>query len=262
MNPRRSAGRRLRRRPRDGCGGPAVRQLGESLDELADACRVLASAGHNDLTLGHCSLRDPQGRGFWLKRPGLGLDEIADRRDFHLLSWSGVPVDGAVPHIEWPIHAGVLTAREDARVVAHTHPWWGHLAACRATPLRLIGNEGVAFAGGVPLFGETPDLIRTPQLGAAVAATLGAQRAALLTHHGVVFAGGSIAEAVVTGLWLERLCRSNLVLDRADGAVTEIDAETAAAKAGRTFAPGPVESHWRYLRRRAEGPPSRGRCTG
>ena len=37
--------------------------LDEQLQELAIACRVLAMYGHEDKTLGHLSLRDPQGRG-------------------------------------------------------------------------------------------------------------------------------------------------------------------------------------------------------
>lgn len=106
----------------------------------------------------------------------------------------------------------------------------------------------------MPLFDQTPDLIRTPQLGDAVAATLGGRRAVLLTHHGVVFTGASIAEAVVTGVWLEQLCRTNLLLAGAQEVTAEVDRDVAAAKAQRTFAVGAVESHWRYLRRGALRP--------
>ena len=42
--------------------------LRKSLDELARACRILEMEGHGDMTLGHLSFRDPQGRGFWLNR--------------------------------------------------------------------------------------------------------------------------------------------------------------------------------------------------
>ena len=184
----------------------------EELGELADACRGLAREGHNDFTLGHLSLRDPHGRGFWLKKPGRGLDEVAGAADFHLLDWDGGNGVGEPAHIEWPIHAGVLQARPTLQVVGHTHPYWGHLASCRAEPLRLIGNEGAAFTAGIPRFDATPDLISSAGLGRDVALALGDARAVLLAHHGVVFGGASIAEAVLTGLWLERLCRSNLLL--------------------------------------------------
>jgi len=216
------------------------------LDELADACRVLAHEGHNDLTLGHLSLRDPDGRGFWLKRPGRGLDEVTGARDFQLLDWDGGGDTAEPVHIEWPIHAGVLAARPDLQVVGHTHPYWGHLASCRAEPLRLIGNEGAAFTSGIPRFDRTPDLIRSADLGRDVARALGDARAVLLVHHGVVFGGGTVAEAVLTGLWLERLCRTNLLLG---GAASEIAVDVLAEKATRTFSESAVRQHWNYLRR-------------
>jgi len=50
--------------------------LRASLDELARACRILEMEGHGDMTLGHLSCRDPQQRGFWLKRNRIGLGEV------------------------------------------------------------------------------------------------------------------------------------------------------------------------------------------
>lgn len=59
-------------------------ELGQSLDELARACRILEMEGHGDMTLGHVSLRDPEGRGFWLKRNRIGLGSWAPATS----SWS------------------------------------------------------------------------------------------------------------------------------------------------------------------------------
>ena len=47
--------------------------LSNDLDELAAACRVLELEGHGDRIWGHMALRDPQGRGFWIKRAGEAL---------------------------------------------------------------------------------------------------------------------------------------------------------------------------------------------
>ncbi len=215
--------------------------------EIAAACRVLASLGHNDVTLGHISLRDPDGRGFWLKASGLGLDEVTSD-DVVLVSFDGVPeLPDARLHIEWPIHAALYQARPDVHSVGHTHPRWGHLAACLTGPVRPLGNHAVAFPDGVPLYGDTPDLIRNLELGRAVASVVGQGRGALLTHHGVVFCGTSIAEAAVTGVWLEELCRTNVLLgDRA----SEVARDQAVAKATRTLSDSSVEGFWAYLRRR------------
>jgi len=63
--------------------------LRKSLDELSRACRILEMEGHGDMTLGHLSLRDPEGRGFWLKRNRIGLGEVQGAGDFVLVDWDG-----------------------------------------------------------------------------------------------------------------------------------------------------------------------------
>ena len=90
-NPCRRQGRQWERElPRDGRdrrGGTGVRRrrrLVESamatqeklLLQLSQACRILEMEGHGDMTLGHVSVRDPDGRGFWLKRNRIGLGEV------------------------------------------------------------------------------------------------------------------------------------------------------------------------------------------
>jgi L-fuculose-phosphate aldolase len=42
--------------------------LKQELDKLAKGARILELNGHGDRIFGHVALRDPEGRGFWLKR--------------------------------------------------------------------------------------------------------------------------------------------------------------------------------------------------
>ena len=63
--------------------------LTTALTELAYGCRILHMEGHADMTLGHLSLRDPDGRGVWLKRSGIGLGEVRDGGDFSDARWYG-----------------------------------------------------------------------------------------------------------------------------------------------------------------------------
>src|ERR1700694_5553693 len=109
------------RRPMNG-GIQMTSSLCGSLDQLARACRILEMEGHGDMTLGHLSLRDPQGRGFWLKRNRIGLGEVLSAGDFVLVDWSGQQLAGSGGrHSEWPIHSEILRLRADVRVVAHSH---------------------------------------------------------------------------------------------------------------------------------------------
>ena len=98
--------------------------LRDALDRLARGCRILELEGHGDMTLGHLSLRDPAGRGFWMKRNRIGLGEVLGPDDFVLVDWDGNKIAGdGGRHSEWPIHSEIFRARADVVVVAHTHPF-------------------------------------------------------------------------------------------------------------------------------------------
>ena len=69
-------------------------------EQVAWACRILASEGYADLTLGHVSARGADGQ-IWIKRKGVALDEV-EAEDV-------VAIDdtGAVLHLETVLHTGV-----------------------------------------------------------------------------------------------------------------------------------------------------------
>src|SRR5437868_12701283 len=83
-----------------------------SLERLAVAGRILAMEGHNDMTLGHVSFRDPDGRGVWLKKNERGLDEIFGMDDYVLIDFDGGQIEQPGNcHSEWPIHTEIMKMR-------------------------------------------------------------------------------------------------------------------------------------------------------
>jgi hypothetical protein len=60
----------------DSNGASMDENLTEALEQLARACRIMEMENHGDMSLGHVSPRDPNGRGFWLKRNRIGLGEV------------------------------------------------------------------------------------------------------------------------------------------------------------------------------------------
>ena len=155
------------------------------LRDLARAHRILDLEGHNDMSLGHLSWRDPEGRGLWLKRGNIGLEEVQDS-DFILLSFDGEVLEGdGLRHLEWPIHSEILRARPEVNVVAHTHPFHATALSATTAEIRPYTNEGVWFTESVPHFKLTSDLVNTPLLGRELAVALGPSAAAvLLKNHG------------------------------------------------------------------------------
>src|SRR5215218_2985192 len=144
----------------------------QQLTELARACRILEMEGHGDMTLGHLSLRESSGRGFWMKRNRAGLGEILGPDDFVLIDWDGRQIAGAGGrHSEWPIHSEILQARPDVQVVAHTHPFFACVFSAAGEPLQPYTVDADYFIH-VPRHQDEVALITTKQEGAALARSL------------------------------------------------------------------------------------------
>jgi L-fuculose-phosphate aldolase len=185
--------------------------LKEALARLAVAHRILAMEGHNDITLGHMSLRDPDGRGLWLKKSQRGLDEVFGSDDFVLIDFAGRQL--AQPgrcHSEWPIHAEIMQARPDVQVVGHTHAYYSVLFSAADQDLCALNHEGANLIGNLARFQDTAGLINTPQLGRALAACLGQAAVVLMKNHGITFVGSSVEEATMYGMFIERACRAQI----------------------------------------------------
>jgi ribulose-5-phosphate 4-epimerase/fuculose-1-phosphate aldolase len=235
-----------------------VRSLaGSSVESVVLAHRALAAAGQGDLVWGHAALRDPDGRGVWTKASGWGFEEITEERVV-LVSPEGEVLAGTGKrHIEYPIHTEVLRARPDVAAVVHTHPRAATAFAALDVPLRALDHDGVLFSEpDVPRFAGTGGLIRTAELGAAVADALGDARAVLLPRHGVVTVGATVAEAVMHAVLLDRACHTQLLAMAAGELRGWSDAAECAAKRTECWNPTQIDAGSRYLLR-AAGLPTR-----
>jgi L-fuculose-phosphate aldolase len=185
--------------------------LEQALERLSLAHRILAMEGHNDITLGHMSLRDPEGRGLWLKKSQRGLDEIFGSDDFVLIDFDGQQLANHGPcHSEWPIHAEIMNARPDVTVVGHTHAHYSVLFSAAEEDLCALNHEGANLIGNLARFRETAGLINTVPLGRSLAASLGQMSVVLMKNHGITFVGSSVEEAAMYGLFIERACRAQI----------------------------------------------------
>lgn len=221
--------------------------LTDALERLAKACRILEKEGHGDMSLGHLSLRDPEGRGFWLKRNRAGLGEIRGPQDFVLVSFSGEKLAGeGGRHSEWPIHAEILKRRADVQVVAHTHALHASVFSGGSEMLLPYTLDADYFAE-LPRHQDEVALITTPDEGAALAQSLGPHFAVLMANHGVTFCGTSVEHATCVGVFLERACRAHL-LGRAAGLQPNVlPSEVRAKRHAQIMTPAHVEHSWGYF---------------
>jgi L-fuculose-phosphate aldolase len=222
------------------------------LEDLARAHRILDLEGHNDMSLGHLSWRDPLGRGLWLKRGNIGLEEVT-ASDFILLSFGGDVLDGeGIRHLEWPIHAEILQSRSDVNVAAHTHPFHSTVLSATDAEIGPFSNEGVWFEDGVRHFKLTSDLVNTPVLGRELAHALGDASAVLLKNHGATFVGASIKEATLAGVFLERAARVQLALAASGIPHHHSGADEIRQKKQTIYPPRAVDNFWRYYNRKLD----------
>ena len=222
------------------------------LDKLARACRILEMEGHGDVSLGHLSLRDPSGQGFWLKRNRLGLGEIVGPDDFVLVEWDGRQLagEGGV-HSEWPIHSEILHLRADIRVVAHTHPFHACVLSAAMEPLQPYTLDA-DYLIDVPRHAAEIALIKTKEEGLALARDLGPHFAVLMANHGVTFCGTSIEHATCVGVFLEHAARAHLAGSVAGLAASFPDRIVREKRRSQMMTPAHIEHTWAYLVRKLD----------
>lgn len=233
--------------------------MSQEMRELVSlGCRVLGAADHGDLIWGHLSARDPDGRGVWMKSHDLGFAEVTPE-DVILVSWDGeVVVGDRRRHSEYPIHTEVTRARSDVGAVVHSHAATAVAFAALGVPLRPISHEANLFVPpDIPRFTKTGNLIRSAEMGRAVAATMGDERACFLVNHGIVVTGDDVQDAVLGAYLLEHACRTQLMAMSAGGWATWSPPEESAVKRHTAYSKRSMAGAWAYLVRSLPPQPSR-----
>src|ERR1700742_3569814 len=158
----------------------------ETITLAATGTRALAAAGQSDMVWGHASVRDPEGRGAWMKCSGWGFEEI-DRGKIVLVSPEGEVLHGTGRrHIEYPIHTEIMARRGDVGAVVHTHSDAANAFSALDVPILPLNHAGSLFSfPDTPRFTLTGGLISSPALGQALADALGAAPACLMPQHGI-----------------------------------------------------------------------------
>lgn len=229
----------------------AVDSVGALRQEVADACRILATEGYTDLTLGHVSARVPGRDAILVKRKGLALDEV-DAEDVVMVDLDGRHLeDGETDlHLETALHTEVYRARPDVGAVAHGHPIYATALSATGAPLEMLTHDAVLFVDGLPRYEASPDLVTSSAEGAAVALALGRSRAVLMRNHGVLVVGASVPWATVIAATLERAARIQAIAHSLGDSLAPMSAADAERLAPEKYRDAFVLEYWEaWLRR-------------
>jgi ribulose-5-phosphate 4-epimerase/fuculose-1-phosphate aldolase len=221
-------------------------------ETLALACRILGTEGHDDLNLGHLSARAKDQAGLiYMKGRGLCLSEIR-AEDLVAIDFEYKKVAGRRDaHGELPIHIEIYKKRRDVNCIVHTHPLYATAFSATGQTLRPVNNESVLFAKPLPYFDLVTDLIVTPELGKALAAKLGNEKAIFMKNHGIVVVGENIEQATVRAFLLEKAVKT-LFVAKVFGEPTWTDDAEADQKAQRIFTEPKTKAMWAALVRQLE----------
>jgi len=204
------------------------------IDDLVSANHILYNEGVVD-GFGHVSVRHPERTDRYLLARSIAPAVVTreDIMEFDLAS-NAVGAPGARPYLERFIHGEIYRARPDVHAVVHSHSPSVIPFSVTGTRLQPIFHLGGFLGAGAPIFeireaggAQTDMLIRSPDLGAALAATLGSAAYALMRGHGSVAVGVSLKQAVYRAIYAEVNARLQAEASRL-GDITFLNAAEAA----------------------------------
>jgi L-fuculose-phosphate aldolase len=242
-------------RPGDG----AEQRTADVRARVAWACRILASEGYQDLTLGHVSARDPEDAGrMWIKRRGVTLGEVTPAEVIEFELGADLRDASDEMHLEAVLHTEVYSRRDDVGAIVHGHPPYATAFAATDADLLHLTHDAVMFDRGLAVYDGPPDLITEPEQGSEVAEALGERSVVLLRNHGVLVAQRDLPWMVLAAVTLERAVMLQSIAATLGGAMP-IEPMLIDELKRRKYSDGLVDEYWgawlRDLRRRglAEG---------
>jgi ribulose-5-phosphate 4-epimerase/fuculose-1-phosphate aldolase len=164
---------------------------------LTAAYRIYSRLGYDHWVAGHITVRDPERTDrFWVARFGRSWRHL-QVSDLLLVDFDGAIVEGDGPlnGAAFAIHSEVHRARPDVVAIAHAHTTYGRAWSATGRLLEPISQDACAFYEDHAVFDDYTGVVYDPAEGSALARALGARKALLLEHHGLLTVGETVDEA-------------------------------------------------------------------
>jgi ribulose-5-phosphate 4-epimerase/fuculose-1-phosphate aldolase len=169
-------------------------------EKLAKSWRFLYDRGFIE-GFGHISARTADRQHVLISPHSLGRRVTAD--DFVAVDLDGRQIGTSAPLPgELPIHLEIYKRRPDVGSVAHFHCLYPTSFGMSDQELRPTYFLASIFRDGIPIHSDSR-LVSSSERGAALAATLGTHRAAIIKAHGVVVVGQDVEEMLAVAFILD-----------------------------------------------------------
>jgi len=237
---------------------PDADAYAKAVADVVAANRILADQGVVD-GYGHVSIRDPADPNKFLMARSLAPEQVtaADVLDHDLDGNTPAPASVKL-YLERFIHAEIYRARPDVHAIVHCHSPALIPFGVTGIVLRPLYHMSGFLGAGVPVFdirkatGKATDmLIRSPELGRALAKALGAAPVALMRGHGAVVVGRDIRQAVFRSVYTELNAKLQSQAMALGGKVIYLD--TDEAKQAEETNNGTLSRPWELWLRKVKG---------
>ncbi|MEM8799644.1 MAG: class II aldolase/adducin family protein [Pseudomonadota bacterium] len=223
--------------------------------DLAVAYRLVAHFGWDDLIFTHLSARVPGPDAHFLINPfGLMFEEITASSlvKVDLKGNLVMPSEYFINPAGFIIHSAVHAAREDAHCVLHTHSVAGVAVSAQKKGLLPISQIALNIFNDVA-YHDYEGIALNPEEKERLIAHMGARNTLILRNHGLLTAGGSVAEAFVRLFFIQKACEIQIAA-QAGGEVEHLSqdmCDLVARQSAGGFA-GVAPMSWAPLKRKVE----------
>jgi ribulose-5-phosphate 4-epimerase/fuculose-1-phosphate aldolase len=184
--------------------------------DLAALYRLVAHYRMTDFIYTHISARVPgPEHHFLINQYGVLFEEMR-ASDLVKIDLAGNIVNQdergsrLVNEAGFTIHSAIHAAREDLTCVIHTHTAAGIAVSAQAHGLLPISQHALKFYGCLSYHGYEGIALELDERPRLVADLGPANKAMILTNHGLLAAGETIPEAFLNIYYLERACQAQI----------------------------------------------------
>jgi L-fuculose-phosphate aldolase len=220
------------------------------LDDLVDACHILAANGHASGLAGQITVRAEQSETMWTLAMGTGLDETK-RVHLILVDHKLATLHGngrANPAVEF--HRWIYERYPEVQAIVHTHAPALSALSMLGRPMPVAHMDAAIFFEDCGYLAQWPGVPTGAEEGRLISEALDGHKTVLLANHGAVCAGSSLQEAVYLKVFAERNAR--MCLDAlAAGEIQAIQPEPAREAHDFLLQPSIVNATFAYWARSA-----------
>lgn len=169
-------------------------------------------------TTGNISVRDDDGRSFWITPSGIPFESLAIEDLVRVDIQTLAVVEGKCkPSTEVPLHSLTYQRRSDVHGIVHTHSLYATIFSTLNRPVKAVHYQLARVGDEVPLAGYAT--YGSNELADRATNALGQGGAVLLKNHGLMTVAATLEEAYQYALdveWVAKLYYLSLQIGEPD----------------------------------------------